>query len=135
VDHALKSELNIRSMLDGTAGPSATGNEAVLANGSDGGVEQLNDDFRSILSRDRDSSDGLSPLKRTGNSAETPAAYSWRSNVPGDSPGTARASRRHRSQPFFIGVAGAPPCTALELVHLAASVLLMTARHISCDVA
>lgn len=96
-------------MVDSAAGPSSDASEAVLANSGDGtATEQLNADFRCMVSHDTANSGGLSPLKRAGNDAESPAS-SWRSQVPGDSPGTARHSRRHRSQPFFIGVAGECP--------------------------
>lgn len=66
----------------------------------------LDQQFQQLSQEHGKRSSYLSPLKP---STSAPAANgmmsaTWRAL--GDSPGTARASRRHRSQPFFIGVAG-----------------------------
>ncbi len=90
--------------------------KAVLANGTASSVEALNEDFQRVVSHDRQNSGTLPPLRGGGADGEMPAAYSWRSGLPIDSPGTARASRRHRSEPFFIGVAGAALATG-SLAH------------------
>ena len=84
------------------ATPSGDGDSA-LPNGDH--IARLNSDFMHMVNADSGNSEALSPLRRRAeHDAATP---SWgHSAMPGDSPGTARASRRHRSQPFFIGVAG-----------------------------
>jgi uridine kinase len=94
-------------MVDGDAAAHESGAVPPLANGvgTQHASDALNDDFRRLV---HSSSCGasLSPLKANSD-AWSPGSHSWRSSLPaGDSPGTSRASRRHRSQPFFIGVAG-----------------------------
>ena len=94
-------------MVEGDAAVHASGAVPPLANGvgTQHASDALNDDFRRLV---HSSSCGasLSPLKANSD-AWSPGSHSWRSSLPaGDSPGTSRASRRHRSQPFFIGVAG-----------------------------
>jgi hypothetical protein len=93
-------------MVEGDAAADSAGSVPPMANGSgtQHASDALNDDFRRLV---HSSSCGasLSPIKASSD-AWSPGSHSWRSNLPGDSPGTSRASRRHRSQPFFIGVAG-----------------------------
>lgn len=61
--------------------------------------------FQDLVVEHSQRSGSLSPLRRPGDhGVSSVSAVSWRAL--GDSPSTARASRRHRSQPFFIGVAG-----------------------------
>mmetsp|Transcript_8847 Transcript_8847/g.26519 ORF Transcript_8847/g.26519 Transcript_8847/m.26519 type:complete len:510 (+) Transcript_8847:174-1703(+) len=62
--------------------------------------------FHGLAEAHKAQSDSLSPLRRPGDrsNVSSVSTVSWRAL--GDSPNTARASRRHRSQPFFIGVAG-----------------------------
>lgn len=74
---------------------------------SDTTATQLDQQFQQLSHEHSTQASSLSPLRPASSAlanATQDLSRSWRAL--GDSPGTARGSRRNRSQPFFIGVAG-----------------------------